>query len=175
MMKLKNNYIKGGIVLILLLIIIVTYNYCIDSKYIGLDKLMNYTIPKDYTVEKNVIYNDNNELISIHYGKNNTSIYLILLCYNDKAVMGSDGGLSEWFREGIEIDKTYEIDKTNTPGVCAYIYYPNDIGTTDMIESVFSYKDYLVMVGMTNYNGDYLTKEEISTFYNLLDSIRFLE
>ena len=59
-----------------------------------------------------------------------------------------------------------------------YIYYPiafslGESDKKDMIEGMLDYQDYMIMIGMTNNHGDNLTDEEISTYYNILESIKF--
>lgn len=158
---------KAKYLIIPLVAVIITLAYTHTLR--GVDEIMSYNIPKGYVVEKNIVYEKQN-IVSIHYHKGYTSIYFIILSHNGKAVMGSDGGLEEWFKEGVEVDETADIKYESTK-VPVYLYYPNNKGKTDMIEGVFYHKKYLVMVGMTNYNGDYLTEEELNTFYNLLKSI----
>ena len=144
-------------------------------KYVGIDKLMDYTIPEDYTIEKNVIYNDNDELISIHYGKNDTSIYFIIMSYNGKAVMGSNEGIEEWLLTTEVTTEEYDLKGADSK---MYIYYPiafslKESNKKDMIEGMFSYHGYMIMIGMTNNQGDNLTDEEIATYYDILESIKF--
>ena len=42
-----------------------------------------------------------------------------------------------------------------------------------MIEGIFDYQGYMIMIGMTNNQGDNLTTKEITTYYNILKSIQF--
>lgn len=171
----KNIFkIITAICLLLCLVCILVYVHN-DNKIKGIDKLMDYTIPKDYKVEKNIIYDDNGELTSIHYGKKDTSIYFILLSHNGKAIMGSDETIEDWYETQENISEERDIDGADSK---IYIYYP--VGFTlgesdkmDMIEGVFGYKDYVIMIGMTNYQGDNLTAKEIATYYNVLKSIQF--
>ena len=146
-----------------------------SSDFKGIDKLMDYTIPEDYTIEKNVVYDNKNELISIHYGKDDTSIYFIIMSYKGKAVMGSDETIEDWLLTTEVTTEEYNLKDTDSK---MYIYYPiafslGESDKKDMIEGMLDYQDYMIMIGMTNNHGDNLTDEEISTYYNILESIKF--
>ena len=172
-----NKNIFKIIAAICLLLCLVCILVCVhnDNKIKGIDKLMNYTIPKDYKVEKNIIYDDNGELTSIHYGKKDTSIYFIMLSHKGKAIMGSDETIDEWYDTQENILKEYNLRGATSK---MYIYYPiafslGESDKKDMIEGVFDYNGYVIMIGITNYQGNNLTEEEINTYYSILKSIKF--
>lgn len=171
----KNIFrIVAAICLLLCLVCILVYVHN-NNKIKGIDKLMDYTIPKDYKVEKNIIYDDNGELTSIHYGKKDTSIYFIMLSHKGKAIMGSDETIDEWHDTQENVLKEYNLRGATSK---MYIYYPiaysfGESDKMDMIEGVFDYQGYMIMVGMTNYQGDNLTTKEIATYYDILKSIQF--
>ena len=172
-----NKNIFRIVAAICLLLCLVYILVCVhnDNKIKGIDKLMDYTIPKEYKVEKNIMYDDNGELISIHYGKKDTSIYFIMLSHKGKAIMGSDETIDEWYDTQENILKEYNLKGATSK---MYIYYPiafslGESDKKDMIEGVFDYQGYMIMVGMTNNQSDNLTAKEIATYYDILKSIQF--
>lgn len=172
-----NKNIFRIVAAICLLLCLVCILVCVhnDNKIKGIDKLMDYTIPKEYKVEKNIMYDDNGELTSIHYGKKDTSIYFIMLSHKGKAIMGSDETIDEWHDTQENILKEYNLRGATSK---MYIYYPiaysfGESDKKDMIEGVFDYQGYMIMIGMTNNQSDNLTAKEIATYYNVLKSIQF--
>ena len=144
----------------------------VDLNGIGINELIEMDIPSGYKHEKNDVFNDGGELISIHYGDGKSSIYIIILSYDGKAVMGSDETFDEWYN-----NKDNIVDKVSI-GTDVYIYpiSKNKIAKNadkSVIEGVFEYKKYLIMIGLENNEGvGDLTKEQINLFYNLLDTIK---
>ncbi len=144
------------------------------SKYKGIDKIMSYEVPKGYKKEKNPVFNDDGELISVFYGDKKTSVYFIILSYDGKAVMGSDETFKEWYETTDNIVEKFYIKNADS---YAYIF---PIGITkdptkevdkSVIEAVFSYDGYLIMVGMFNHEGELITQSQKKTFSNVLKSI----
>ena len=145
-----------------------------SSRYKGIDDLMTYSIPDGYKAENNVIHHED-RLVSIHYGKKDTSIYFIMMSYNGKAVMGSNETIKDWLLTQENTLKEYDVK-----GHKMYIYYPvafskGESDKKDMIEGILDYDGYMIMVGMTNNQSDNLTDEEIKEYYEVLKSIRFGE
>ena len=161
-MFLNNSKITIKTLIILIIIILLTgcskNNTKLIELYKGLDQIILYEVPKGYKPEKNILYNDDGGIISIHYGNKKDSIFFFILSYKGKAVMGSDETFEEWYKEKDNIAEKYPIKNADTD---AYIY-PIGINTTDkenvdksVIEAVFSYKDYLIMVGLFNHEGQF--------------------
>lgn len=181
MVPKKNIIVLKIIVLIMIVIPLVGCSKKNTKKiehYKGLDQIILYEVPKGYKVEKNILYNDDGGIISIHYGNKKDSIFFFILSYKGKAVMGSDETFEDWYKEKDNIAEKYPIKNADTD---AYIY-PIGINTEDkknvdksVIEAVFSYKDYLIMVGMFNHEGEPITKDQKTVFSNLLKSIDFKE
>ena len=169
--------IKNKIILIIITMLLIIGCSKKDNKveeYEGIDKLITYQIPENYIHEKNDVYNDSNELISIHYGDNKASIYFMILSYKGKAVMGSDETFAEWLKSTENIAETFELKNLKTK---AYLL-PIGIKTNDenareksIIEAIFSYKDYLIMAGMFNHEGENITESQKIIFKGLLTSI----
>lgn len=142
---------------------------------VGLKELIKVDIPNNYTEEKNPVYNETGELISKHYGDDTSSIYFMILSYNGKAVMGSDETIDEWYKTKDNIVDEVFIDNSDSK---MYIYpislnkkSKNSDGS--VIEGVFEYKKYVIMVGMDSREGKPpLTKKQIKTFYNMLKTIK---
>ena len=171
-MIIKNKIIL--IIITMLLIIGCSKKYNKVEEYEGIDKLITYQIPVNFIHEKNDVFNDSNELISIHYGDNKASIYFMILSYKGKAVMGSDETFEEWLKSTENIAETFELKNLKTK---AYLL-PIGIKTNyenahekSIIEAVFSYKDYLIMAGMFNHEGETITEPQKLIFKDLLTSI----
>ena len=143
---------------------------------VGLKELIEVDIPSGYKPEKNVIYNDHGgEIISKHYGKDKTSIYFMILSYKGKAVMGSDETIDEWYKNSENIVDEVSIEQADSN----IFIYPIGINKRSknadgsVIEGVFGYKDYVIMVGMFSHDGTPpLTDEQIKIFYNMLKTIK---
>jgi len=138
--------------------------------YKGLDEIMEMDIPEGYVPEGHEVYSDSNQLISRHYKKRDNSIYQILLSYKSKALMGSDETMDEW-KQTVSIADQISVGDTEM-----YIYPMGLQERADVeksiIEAVFEYKGYMIMVGMENYSGAPLSMEQRKAFYKLLESIK---
>ena len=146
----------------------------------GIEEIMQVDIPDGYEQEPNVVRNeDGGELISIHYGKGEATIYIMIMSYKGKAVMGSDETMEEWYEDKEDIiAETAAIENADSDAFIYPIGMDTDESTTgeqSVIEAVFAYHDYLIMVGMENYDGAAITKEQKELFRGVLESIRFAD
>lgn len=171
------KYIFIFIILISILFISSCKHYN-NSTLKGIEEILSYEVPDGYKHEKNDVYSDNDKLISIHYGNGYSSVYFMILSYKGKAVMGSDETLGEWIKDRDNIAETYKIKNSN---INIYLY-PIGInkngkieGEKSLIEGVFEYKNYLIMVGIFNHEGEDITKKQKELFNDFLDSIKLNE
>ncbi len=146
----------------------------------GIEEIMQVDIPDGYEQEPNVVRNeDGGELISIHYGKGEATIFIMIMSYKGKAVMGSDETFEEWYEDTKDIiAEEKAIENADSDAFIYPIGIDTDESTTgeqSVIEAVFAYHDYVIMVGMENYDGAAITEEQKADFRDVLESIRFTD
>ena len=143
-----------------------------QQEYKGIDKIMSISLPNGYEPKKNEVRNDKGELISKWYGNDDYSVCIIILSYDGKAVMGSDETLEEWCGSHENIADRIEIQNADSDMFVYPFGMGDDITNRDVIEGVFGYHDYVIMVGMSSHDGGpWLTKKQVKEFYEMAESI----
>ena len=163
---------KFILISIIILIIIIGIIICFKSNTQRIDDLISINIPIGYMHEENdIMYK--NKLASTHYNNGTTTFCCMLLSHKGDAIMGSDETLKEI------LDYTDIKDKIKIDDLDVYIY-PIGINSSDKeieeksdINCIFEYKEYLILIGMTNIEGQkVLEKDDIQTFYKIINSIK---
>ena len=142
----------------------------------GLDELITLEVPEGYEAGSTSANGFGGEVISRHWNKDGSELDLTMLSCQEKAVLGTDGPITE-YADGDEIVDTVTLDG----GVPAYVTYSDGEGEDGVtvknvdISAVFQYGDYIISLGMMDAETNRtLTREEIDDFYQALRSIGFV-